>query len=145
MKKNSNLFLRIFLFLVVFYLLINTFFEYFVNQNTGDVVENIRSLYILDFWNYINVGFLNSKFFFSFVLTFPLIVSLGYLLVYVSLKILGYQYKNFSYIKEMTVFFGFLYFFFFILILIDFIYYIEIHKLYFNVTDDELQFLLKKK
>ena len=64
MKKNSNLFLRIFLFLVVFYLLVNTFFEYFVNQNTGDVVENIRALYILDFWNYINIGFLNSKFFF---------------------------------------------------------------------------------
>ena len=145
MKKNSNLFLRIFLFLVVFYLLVNTFFEYFVNQNTGDVVENIRALYILDFWNYINIGFLNSKFFFSFVLMFPLIVSLGYLLVYISLKFFGSQYKNFSYIKEMTVFFGFLYFFFFILILIDFVYYIEIHKLYFNVTDEELQFLLKKK
>ena len=92
MKKNSNLFLRIFLFLVVFYLLVNTFFEYFVNQNTGDVVENIRALYILDFWNYINIGFLNSKFFFSFVLMFPLIVSLGYLLVYISLKFFGSLY-----------------------------------------------------
>jgi hypothetical protein len=145
MNKNSNIILKIFLFVVVFYLLLNTFLEYFVFQNNETVIENVRSLYILDFWNLINFGFLNSKFFFSFVLVFPLLVSLGYLLLYVSLKFFGFEYKNFYYIKEFTIFFGFLYFFFFILILIDFIYYIEIHKLYFNVTEEELRLLLKKK
>ena len=145
MNKNNNIFLKIFLFLIVFYLFLSIFFDSFMDQYNESVVENLRSLYILDFWNTVNFGFINSKFFFSFVLIFPLIVSLGYLLLYVSLKIFGYEYKNFYYIKEFTIFFGFLYFFFFMLILIDFVYYIEIHKLYFNVTEEELKLLLKKK
>jgi hypothetical protein len=144
MNKNYNSIFRIVAYVsfatLAFFLLKNYLFK----VSAATAVENFRSIYILDFWNSINVGFLSSKYFFSFVLLFPLIVSVFYLLLYISLKFFGSDYRNFYYIKEITIFFGFLYFFFFILILIDFVYYIEIHKLYFNITEEEMRLFLRK-
>jgi hypothetical protein len=145
MNNNYNSIFRIVAYISSATLVFIFIKNYLSKSSASTAVENLRSIYILDFWNSINIGFLSSKYFFSFVLLFPLMVSLGYLLLYISLKFFGFEYKNFSYVKEITIFFGFLYFFFFILILIDFVYYIEIHKLYFNVTEEEMRLFLRKK
>jgi len=98
--------------------------------------------FLIDFWNKINLGFLTSKFFIYFLLMYPLLIAVIYLVVYLNIKFFGYKYSNFHKIKELTIFFGFLYFFLFILLLIDFIYYIEFHKLYFNMKEDDINFFL---
>jgi hypothetical protein len=141
---SKNIFFKIIIVVLSVFFFLNLLSIFFLEDITDNIVENIRLSYMLDFWNSFNFGFLNSKFFFFFVLVFPLLVSLGYLVIYMSIKFFGSKYNNFSFIKEITIFFGFLYFFLFILILIDFVYYIEVHKLYFNVNSDELELLLKK-
>jgi hypothetical protein len=107
--------------------------------------EYIRSEYFIDLWSSWTLGIASSKEFLVFVLVFPLIVALGYLSFYISIKFFSYDYKTFFYLKESVIFFSFIYFFFFVLILIDFIYYVEVHKLFFNLSEEEINILLNIK
>lgn len=108
--------------------------------------EFLRSEYLIDMWHVLTFGLMGSHFFLFFVLTFPLMVSLAYLLFYLGGKILPFNYSLFYYIKESVVLFSFLYFFFFILILIDFLYYVELHKVFFSLSENEMaKFLTFKK
>lgn len=109
------------------------------------MLENLRTEYLIDFWNNITFGFAGSKEFLVFVLMFPLIAAVMYVFIYISLKFFSSGYKTFFFLKESVIFFSFIYFFFFVLILIDFIYYVEIHKLFFNLTEEEINILLNSK
>jgi hypothetical protein len=106
---------------------------------------SIRSEYFIDIWNNITFGLIGSQNFLVFVLIFPLIVALGYLIIYISDKYIFLNYYTFSYLKEAVIFFSFIYFFFFVLLLIDFIYYVEVHKLFFNLSEEEINTILSLK
>jgi hypothetical protein len=105
----------------------------------------LKSEYLIDIWNSISFGLVGSKFFLIFVLIFPLIVSLGYLIIHVGDKYILLNYYTFGYLKEAVIFFSFVYFFFFVLILIDFIYYVELHKLFFSFSEEEINTLINLK
>lgn len=100
--------------------------------------EFIRSEYLIDIWHVLTFGLMGSHSFLFFVLTFPLLISLAYLAFYFGGKVLPFNYSLFYYLKESIIFFSFLYFFFFVLILIDFLYYVELHKVFFSLGEEEM-------
>jgi hypothetical protein len=104
-----------------------------------------RSEYLIDIWESISFGVIGSKKFLIFVLIFPLIVSVGYLIIHLFDKYISLNYYTFSYLKGAVIFFSFVYFFFFVLILIDFIYYVEVHKLFFSLSEEQIITILAIK
>jgi hypothetical protein len=109
--------------------------------------ENIneKAEYLIDLWYNLTFGIFGSKYFLFFVLIFPLIIALLYLGFYMGGKILPFNYSIFYYLKESVIFFSFLYFFLFVLILIDFIYYLEMRKVFFMMDLEQFINILNFK